>query len=113
MLKAKMLRIVNSKTALEIDDNGAVTKTIEIPSFGNQLGRLTQFGCIWLDVDKLDVVDFDPSDGCGAEIAISGSDSNWHLCDEDAAALLCHMQSGARRQISDIKELEAMTLTGA
>jgi hypothetical protein len=66
------------------------------------MGQLTRFGTVWLDIAKITSVQFDPPDGCGAEIAMEGDHEPLHLSDEDAAALGRFIEE----QVADGRELE-------
>lgn len=60
--------------------------TPEPVKYGARWGQLTQFGSKWIDLSAIEAIDFEPVDGCGAEVSF-GKSRTLHLCDADAAVL--------------------------
>jgi len=59
----------------------------KVPEYGAQAHGLTKFGKTWIRLDEVQVIEFDPSDGCGAEVLFRGDEDEWHITNEDAAAI--------------------------
>lgn len=67
---------------------------VVIPPFGHRCGNLTRFGSMWINLDDVSVIEFNPADGCGAEFQTKGaSDNLWHMDDQDAAALRIYLDA--------------------
>lgn len=75
----------------------AEPEQIEVPAFGAKLGNLTQFGDVWMDLSNVDAINFDPQDGCGAEVDLR-SGNCVHFNDESGAALSAYMQMACNRE---------------
>jgi hypothetical protein len=67
---------------------------VEIPVYGDQAAGLTQFGTTWLCLDDIQVVEFGPPDGCGAEIQFRGTsgENEWHMPVADGLALRAYLE---------------------
>lgn len=57
----------------------------EIAPYGEQALGLTRFGDVWINLSLIEGVDFNPQDGCAAEVIAAGH--VYHLYEEDANAL--------------------------
>ncbi len=69
------------------------TLNLEAPKmrpYGQRVGNLTRFGETWFDLDQIVAVEFNPEDGCGAEVAMRG-DECWHVPIEDAECLRAYL----------------------
>jgi len=71
----------------------APPKPPALPPFGEKVGNLIRFGDTWLDLSELSVVEFNPPDGCGAEIMFRHNSTEWHLSDLDGRALRAYLES--------------------
>lgn len=61
-----------------------------VSEYGEQAFGMTRFGNVWLTMSEVVATDFDPVDGCGAEVMYRNG-KKWHLNNDDAAALQKYM----------------------
>lgn len=66
---------------------------VKCPPFGARVGNLTRFGTTWIDLDQVVAIDFEPSDGCGAECCFKNQSDDWHMSAADGLALQTYLES--------------------
>ena len=85
------------QAAIERGRNMMAAQEKVAQTYGAKAGHLTQVGGSWVDIANLDVVEFDPPDGCGAEVMFKGNTKTiWHLSDADAQALRSYLEGMAK-----------------
>jgi hypothetical protein len=85
------------QAAIERGRNMMAAQEKVAQTYGAKAGHLTQVGGSWVDIANLDVVEFDPPDGCGAEVMFKGNTKTiWHLSEADAQALRSYLEGMAK-----------------
>ncbi len=75
---------------------------------GAKVGKFTQFGSVWLDLDQVAQFNLNPSDGCGAEIQfLDGKTQHFNRIGQ-ALFLKYFEQEKAKHVDPAVKELERM-----
>lgn len=91
-------RILNGAAAAFVRDDAGVPRLLyeHLPSgaqvpFGAQVGNLTRFGELWVDLNKIVHVNLSPVDGCSAEICFQDGETV-HLTAPTAAAVRAYLE---------------------
>jgi hypothetical protein len=64
----------------------------QLPPFGEKVGNLIRFGGTWLNLNEVSVIEFDPPDGCGAEVRFNHASKVWHIPNADGRALRAYLE---------------------
>lgn len=90
------------------------TLNLQVPTmrpYGQRVGNLTRFGEVWLNMDEITIVDFEPADGCACEISLRGHGGEvaFHFNSEDAECLKAYLTGfeSIQKQVDEAQPVSA------
>jgi hypothetical protein len=84
--------VVEPVAALEV-----VSEPVVVPEYGARCGEFTQFGTTWIDLSRVNAIEFRPGEKFGAEIKFCGDSGSWDVPNADAAALENYLRERGSR----------------